>query len=66
MPPRLQPQQPVTSPCIGICSLDDDAVCKGCARTLDEISRWTRMTTNEQVAVIRQIEHRRQAKEAQQ
>ena len=26
-----------TSPCVGLCTLDDDDVCIGCGRTLDEI-----------------------------
>lgn len=67
--PRPLPQQPaprVSSPCIGVCSLDGDDVCNGCARTLDEISRWMRMTSDEQAATLLQAAQRRQTKAAQQ
>jgi len=31
------------SPCVALCTLDDDNICVGCGRTLDEISRWSTM-----------------------
>lgn len=31
---------PVQSPCIGNCCLDDDLICLGCFRSLDEIKEW--------------------------
>jgi len=40
------------SPCILVCSLDDDKVCLGCGRSLEQISRWALMTKDEQWAVI--------------
>ena len=30
-----------TSPCVGVCKLNDALVCTGCDRTLDEIANWT-------------------------
>ena len=33
----------VSSPCIGVCSLDSAGRCRGCLRTLDEIAAWARM-----------------------
>ena len=33
----------VQTPCIGVCTLDDDGLCDGCLRTVDEITRWTAM-----------------------
>jgi len=27
----------MSSPCIGLCELDDEGVCKGCDRTMEEI-----------------------------
>ena len=40
------------SPCISICTLDDDNCCVGCGRTLEQISRWALMSPEEQWAVI--------------
>ena len=33
--------RPILSPCIGICTMAADGWCEGCARTLDEIARWS-------------------------
>ncbi|MDX1515338.1 MAG: DUF1289 domain-containing protein [Woeseiaceae bacterium] len=40
------------SPCILVCTLDDDNRCLGCGRTLEQISRWALMTAEEQWKVI--------------
>lgn len=47
----LRNERPL-SPCILICTLDDDKVCLGCGRTLEQISGWARMTKDEQWAVV--------------
>jgi len=47
------------SPCINICSLDEQGYCRGCYRSRDEIGRWISMTPGEQWAVLRAIEARR-------
>ena len=39
------------SPCIKVCQLDLDNRCRGCGRTIDEIARWSTMTTAERIAV---------------
>jgi uncharacterized protein len=31
---------PVQSPCLGNCCLDDEFVCTGCFRSLEEIKEW--------------------------
>lgn len=36
------PQDLAASPCVGICRLDERAVCVGCGRTIDEIAEWSR------------------------
>jgi predicted Fe-S protein YdhL (DUF1289 family) len=43
------------SPCISVCSLDDDDRCVGCGRTLEQISRWALMSKDEQWAVVEQL-----------
>ncbi|TMP31704.1 DUF1289 domain-containing protein [Pseudoalteromonas rubra] len=41
----------VASPCIRHCCLDDNDVCVGCYRTLNEIMNW-QSSSNEQKRVI--------------
>lgn len=43
------------SPCVGRCRLDVRKVCVGCHRTIDEISRWGLLTTDEQRKILHQI-----------
>ena len=40
------------SPCVNICTLDEQQVCMGCRRTLEEIKNWAQMPPGEQWAVI--------------
>jgi uncharacterized protein len=47
------------SPCINVCVLDADGLCRGCLRTLDEIARWMSMTPSEQRQVIEALSERR-------
>lgn len=50
----------VESPCAKVCIMDPDTdLCRGCARTLDEISRWSRMSDDEKRAVLAQLPARR-------
>ncbi|MGE7958818.1 DUF1289 domain-containing protein [Pseudomonas sp. NPDC089530] len=45
-------ERPVSSPCVSICALDDDDICTGCQRTVDEITRWSRMDNAERREVL--------------
>lgn len=45
-----QPRPP--SPCINICTLDDNDHCVGCLRTLDEIAAWAGMSPTEQWQLV--------------
>ena len=40
------------SPCVNICTLDDEQTCMGCRRTLAEIRDWAHMSPGEQWAVV--------------
>lgn len=51
----------VRSPCINICSLNDDDLCIGCYRTGREISQWGRMSYEEQLAVMEKVHQRESA-----
>ncbi|MCK9467938.1 MAG: DUF1289 domain-containing protein [Porticoccaceae bacterium] len=46
------------SPCIAICRLDEQDVCTGCYRTLDEIRRWRCMTDSERSLVLTTLKSR--------
>lgn len=34
----------VLSPCTGVCTLDEDGLCRGCHRSGDEIAAWSAMS----------------------
>jgi uncharacterized protein len=54
-PASLQPALPkrglADSPCVAICSTLFDDVCRGCGRTVMEVSNWVFMTPEEKDAV---------------
>ncbi|MFD1911907.1 DUF1289 domain-containing protein [Halodurantibacterium flavum] len=46
-------RQEVQSPCVKICVIHPaEGLCTGCLRTLDEIARWSQMTSAERRAII--------------
>ncbi len=47
------------SPCVSVCTLDERGFCRGCFRTLAEISGWLRMSAEQRRAVLGQRERRR-------
>ena len=52
----------VPSPCVSVCRMNArSGLCEGCARTLDEIARWSTMAECDRRAVWARIEHRAQA-----
>lgn len=49
----------VESPCVKICVVHPEAgICVGCRRTIDEIARWSGMTTEERRAIMSQLQGR--------
>lgn len=43
----------IESPCVLVCVIDrESGFCLGCARTLDEIARWSAMTRGERKAIM--------------
>ena len=41
------------SPCINLCVIEPDTGwCKGCARTLDEIARWSSLSEEERTRIM--------------
>ncbi|MBT8443103.1 MAG: DUF1289 domain-containing protein [Gammaproteobacteria bacterium] len=55
---------PVNSPCINICVMDaETGYCVGCFRTIEEISKWPRLPSEQRAEIIHQLERRRQSAE---
>ena len=52
----------IDSPCIRNCCLDDDDVCHGCFRNLEEIKQWTLVDDKEKQKILNQTEIRKQAR----
>jgi predicted Fe-S protein YdhL (DUF1289 family) len=53
----LQPD-PLASPCIRNCCLDDDDVCMGCGRSLEEIVSWGTASDDEKRAILERSRQR--------
>ena len=51
-------RQPIKSPCIEVCALEDHNVCIGCYRTADVIIDWF-AASDERKRVILEAVHRR-------
>lgn len=52
------------SPCVLICTLDDDKQCLGCGRTLAEISAWATLSVAEQWRIVDALATRNRANAA--
>jgi hypothetical protein len=51
-------QAPVPSPCISLCEMGPDGLCRGCLRTIDEIVAWSSSGDDYKRAVWREIKRR--------
>jgi predicted Fe-S protein YdhL (DUF1289 family) len=50
----------VASPCINVCQMDDmTGLCRGCFRTLDEISGWSRASNDDKLVTLVAVNRRR-------
>jgi predicted Fe-S protein YdhL (DUF1289 family) len=61
--PAERPAPAVPSPCVGVCRMQPRPAagadwCAGCLRTLDEITRWSRMADAEKLALWADLEQR--------
>jgi uncharacterized protein len=55
------PEHPA-SPCTGTCTLDPlTRLCRGCARTIEEITAWPTVSAAEKHAILAAIGARRQS-----
>jgi predicted Fe-S protein YdhL (DUF1289 family) len=60
-----RPTRPM-SPCLSICTLDEDSVCMGCLRTLNEIKGWVFLQPAAQWSLVEELAERRAAQDVQQ
>lgn len=49
----------IESPCIRNCCLDDDDICMGCFRSLEEIKQWYEASAEQKQAVLERAEQRK-------
>ena len=43
------------SPCVGVCRLDERALCVGCRRTIEEIAEWPRASEARRREILRDV-----------
>jgi predicted Fe-S protein YdhL (DUF1289 family) len=55
VPPANSDIHMPASPCIGICRIEADGLCRGCRRTLAEIARWGTMSDDERRRWMREV-----------
>jgi len=51
------------SPCRKVCRLDEEGMCVGCFRMLDEIANWSIMSNPERMDVLRKAHLRMQLRD---
>lgn len=51
---------PVRSPCVGVCSLDENDICIACHRHGIEIGEWGVMTNEQKREVLNKVARREQ------
>lgn len=55
----------VESPCVRNCCLDDNNICLGCYRSLEEITGWSNANGEQRKQILLRAEQRKQAKQRQ-
>ena len=49
---------PVKSPCISVCVLNEEDICKGCYRSAREITDWNMLDNSQRRAVMKDAQAR--------
>ncbi|MEY2633619.1 MAG: hypothetical protein RIR00_2273 [Pseudomonadota bacterium] len=57
--PAAGPDSPPRSPCIGLCLLEPDGLCRGCLRSIEEISYWSRADDAQKRQILAAVATRR-------
>jgi len=56
----MKKKKDITSPCISVCTMEEDiGFCRGCFRSLDEISRWKTLSEDERSMVMSELDKRK-------
>jgi uncharacterized protein len=55
----------IESPCVRNCCLDDDNICLGCFRSIDEIKQWGLANHHERLLILQNAKQRRVAHQTQ-
>lgn len=56
MTDKVWKRNEIDSPCIRICVVHPtERICTGCFRTIDEISRWSRMESDERARIMAEL-----------
>lgn len=48
----------VKSPCVSVCALNDDGMCIGCWRSVDEIAAWSELDNERKREIVRKAQQR--------
>jgi len=48
----------ISSPCVGVCQYNNEEICSGCFRTVEEISQWTTISDSEREKIMSQLDAR--------
>ena len=54
-------EMPLPSPCVSVCVLNDEDICEGCWRSVQEITRWGAMDNDERRVVLSKLYGRAKA-----
>ncbi|WP_415903293.1 DUF1289 domain-containing protein [Neptuniibacter sp. QD29_5] len=49
----------IASPCVRNCCLNDQDICVGCYRSLDEILRWSKVSEVERSSILKNTDRRK-------
>ncbi|MBD2860170.1 DUF1289 domain-containing protein [Spongiibacter sp. KMU-158] len=52
-------EKPVASPCISVCVLDEQDICTGCFRNVQEITEWSVLSNEARREVVQLANSRR-------
>jgi len=55
----MTPAEIPESPCINICELNNDDICSGCYRSLDEIALWSGYSDQDKHRILQNTEQRK-------
>jgi uncharacterized protein len=50
--PKSASPQGTPSPCVRLCTLNEQDICVGCGRTLDDIKAWSTMSEPDKAACV--------------